>query len=152
MHVPGCLPPLQPAPHAGRYHRPGDDWPLYASLDRDTMWAERARATDGRVPPAEDPRWVCAFDVDLAVLDLRDASTRRALGVSLAHLVGPWSPDTPNAATLTVASVARNLGVEAMIVPSAAHENGWNLAVLPLAFDRLQLVRRRREHPPEEQS
>jgi hypothetical protein len=74
------------------------------------------------------------------------------LGVSLAHLVGPWSPDTPNAATLTVASVARDLGVEAMIVPSAAHENGWNLAVLPLAFDRLRLVRRRREHPPEEQS
>lgn len=113
------------------------------------MWAEHARATDGTIAPSEDPRWVCTFEVDLAVLDLRDPAARRALQVSLADLTGPWSPDTPNAATLAIASAAQELGVEAMIVPSAARPDGWNLAVLPRAFHRLRLVSRRRSSPPD---
>jgi hypothetical protein len=112
------------------------------------MWAERSHATDAVLPPAEDPRWVCTFDADLAVLDLRDPATRRALRVSLAQLTGPWSPDAPNAAALRVASAARRLGVDAMLVPSAARDGGWNLAVLPAGFARMRLVRRRRETPP----
>jgi hypothetical protein len=148
LRVPDCLPPEQPAPHAGRYHRPGDPWPLYASLDRETMWAERAHATDGRIPPEEDPRWVCAFDADLAVLDLRDAATRKALRVTLGELTAAWSPEAPNPATLRVAAVARDLGVDGMVIPSAARESGWNLAVLPSGFERLQLASRRRATPP----
>ncbi|HYN63884.1 MAG TPA: RES family NAD+ phosphorylase [Candidatus Limnocylindrales bacterium] len=146
--MPGCLPPTQPAPHAARYHRPGDPWPLYASLDRQTMWDEWAHATDGRVPPEEDPRWVCALDVDLRVLDLRDPATRRALRAGIGALRGAWSPDRSNPTTLRVARAARELGVDGMIVPSAARDDGWNLVVLPGAFESVVLRRRRRETAP----
>jgi hypothetical protein len=146
--VPGCLPPAQPAPHAARYHQPDDPWPLYASLDRQTMWAEWAHATDGQVPPEEDPRWVCALDVDLRVLDLRDAATRRPLRAGLTSLRGQWSPDRPNQTTLRVARAARELGVDGLIVPSAARADGWNLVVFPGAFGSVALRRRRRETAP----
>ncbi|HEY7526313.1 MAG TPA: RES family NAD+ phosphorylase, partial [Candidatus Limnocylindria bacterium] len=142
-----CLPPQQPAPHPARYHRPGDPWPLYASLDRDTMWAEWAHATDGRVPPAEDPRWVCVLDVDLRVLDLRDPAARRGLRTSLRALAAPWSPAAPNAATLRVMAAARRLGVDGLIVPSAARDGGWNAVIFPSAFDRVRLSSRRRRVP-----
>jgi RES domain-containing protein len=146
--VPGCLPPEQPAPHAGRYHRPGDPWPLYASLDRETMWDELAQATDGGVPPDENPRWVCNLDMDLRVLDLRDAGTRRALRTSTAALTRQWSPDAPNAAAMRAVRAARRLGVDGLIVPSAARSGGWNLVVLPTAFDRVRLRSRRRAVAP----
>lgn len=113
------------------------------------MWAERSRASDGHVPPADDPRWVCIFDADLAVLDLRDPATCRALRVTPTQLTGPWFPTRPNAAALRVAAAARRLGVDALIVPSAARPGSWNLAVLPASFRRLRLVRRRREEAPE---
>jgi len=112
------------------------------------MWSERSRATDADVPPDEDPRWVCTFEADVTVLDLRDPAACRALRVTLGQLTGRWSPDAPNAATLRVASAARRLGVDGMVVPSAARRGGWNLAVLPTGFERLRLVRRRRETPP----
>lgn len=111
------------------------------------MWSEWSHATGGAVAPADDPRWVCSLDVDLAVLDLRDPATRRALGVTEPQLVGAWRPEAPNAVTLRVAAVARELGVDGMVVPSAARAGGWNLAVLPHAFDRVELARRRREQP-----
>jgi RES domain-containing protein len=112
------------------------------------MWAERQRATDATIAPADDERWVCTFDVDLSILDLRDPATRRALRVSEEDLRGPWAPDRPNAATLRVAAAARELGVDGLVVPSAARPEGWNLAVLPGAFGRLKLAARRRGVPP----
>jgi hypothetical protein len=111
------------------------------------MWSERTRATDAEVPPDEDPRWVCTFEAELAVLDLRDPATCRALRVTIEQLTGPWSPGAPNGAALRVAAAARRLGVDGMVVPSAARPGGWNLAVLPAGFERLRLVRRRREMP-----
>jgi hypothetical protein len=39
---------------------------------------------------------------------------------------------------------ARSLGVDGLIVPSAAQDDGWNLVVLPPAFDRVRLRSRRR--------
>lgn len=112
------------------------------------MWAEWAHATDGNVPPEEDPRWVCSLDVDLRVLDLRDPAARRALRAGLAALTGPWSPQEPNATTLRVARVARELGVDGIVVPSGARAGGWNLVILPAAFDSVTLRRRRREAAP----
>jgi hypothetical protein len=111
------------------------------------MWAEWRHATDGAVDPADDPRWACALDLDLRVLDLRDVATRRALGVSERQLTGPWAPDAPNRAALRVMRAAQELGVDGIVVPSAAHTGGWNVAVLPGAFERVRLVRRRRERP-----
>jgi hypothetical protein len=42
---------------------------------------------------------------------------------------------------------ARELGADGVVVPSAARDGGWNVAVLPDAFARVRLVRRRREVP-----
>ena len=142
--MPGCLPPKQPAPHAGRFYEPGDPWPLYASLDRDTMWAEWSRATSGRVAPEAEQRAVCALDLDLRVLDLRSVATRHALGVTLEQLTAEWAPDAPNRACLAVARAARDAGADGFVVPSAARDGGWNVAVLPGAFDRILVARRRR--------
>jgi RES domain-containing protein len=114
------------------------------------MWLEWRHATQGAVISADDPRWVCAFDVDLSVLDLRDPATRRALRVGLGAVTGPWAPDRPNRSALRIASVARQLDVDGVVVPSAARDGGWNLAVFPSAFDRVRLVSRRRHRPPSE--
>jgi len=111
------------------------------------MWAEWSHASGGAVDPADDPRWVCALELDLRVIDLRDAASRRALGVSERQLTGPWAPDAPNRATLRIMRIARELGVDAVVVPSAALPGGWNVAILPEAFDRVRLRRRRREVP-----
>jgi hypothetical protein len=115
------------------------------------MWAEWRHATDGAVDPVDDPRWACVLDLDLRVLDFRDAATRRALRVSERQLTGGWAPGAPNAATLRVMRAARELGVDGIVVPSAARDGGWNVAVLQHAFDSVRLVRRRREvpRPPE---
>jgi RES domain-containing protein len=122
---------------------------LYAALDRDTMWAEWAHATDAPRSPADDPRWVCEMEVDLTVLDLRDAATRRALRVGVAGLIGPWSADAPNRDARRVARLAAELGADGLIVPSAANEQGWNLVVLPRAFEKVRMRRRRRQTAPE---
>lgn len=121
---------------------------MYAALDPDTMWAEWARATSGRVAAREEERAECAVDVDLRVLDLRSPATREALGVTLDELVADWAPDAPNRACLLVARAAHDGGADGYIVPSAAHPGGWNLAVLPSAFDRVRVVRRSRAKPP----
>jgi len=140
--VPACVPPAETAPHAGRYHGPGDPWPLYGALDEATIWAEWAHATGGAVRPADDPRWRCVFEAELAVLDLRDDATRAALGVSLDELVAPWWPDRPNAACRRVLAAALAAGADAIIVPSAARGGGWSIDVLPAAFGRLRLLAR----------
>ncbi len=112
------------------------------------MWAEWAHASDAPRRPDDDPRWVCELDVDLTVLDLREPATRRALRVGLPGLTGPWSPDAPNRDARRVARAAAELGVDGAIVPSAAAEGGWNLVVLPRAFERVRMRRRRRETAP----
>jgi hypothetical protein len=142
LHVPACLPPAQPAAHSGRYHGPGDPWPLYGALDEPTIWAEWAHATAGAVRPDDDPRWCCVFEANLAVLDLRDDATRASLDVGLADLVAPWSPDRPNRACRRVMGAALAAGADAIIVPSAALPGGWSIDVLPAAFGRLHLIAR----------
>jgi len=111
------------------------------------MWAEWRRATSGSAYAQEEERTVCALDLDLRVLDLRVEATRKALGVTLEQLTSEWSPDAPNRACLAVARAARDAGANGFVVPSAARAGGWNLAVLPSAFDRVAVVRQTRSHP-----
>lgn len=111
------------------------------------MWAEWVRATGGAMDPADDARWVCDLELDLQVLDLRAAGTRRALSVEVSELIGPWEPDRPNPACLRVAATAAALGVDGFVVPSAARQGGWNVAILPAAFARVHVTRRHRETP-----
>jgi hypothetical protein len=142
LRVPACVPPAETAPHAGRYHGPGDPWPLYGALDEATIWAEWAHATGGAVRPEDDPRWRCIFEAELDVLDLRDELTRAALGTTLDDLVASWAPDRPSRACRRVMAAAIAAGADAIIVPSAALPGGWSIDVLPHAFEHLHLVSR----------
>lgn len=120
---------------------------MYGSLDLETVWAEWARATDGAVAPEDDPRRLCVFDADLAVLDLREPAVVATLDVTLDDLVIDWSDRDPNTACLVLARLAGELGADAVIVPSAARAGGWNLVVQPVAFASVRPVSRKRTTP-----
>ena len=137
-----ALPPSRPAPAEGRYHRPGDPWPLYASLEPATVWAEWSAATRGAIDPASERRRLWQIVVhDLPVLDLRDPSVVTALGIVLDDLTGR------RAAAQDLAARAGALGAEGMIVPSAARHGHWNLVVFPAGFRRVASGRSRATHP-----
>src|SRR3989304_5030480 len=110
LGVPGCQPPFQPAPHPGRYHLAGDPWPMYGSVEEPTVWVEWAHATGGGVAPEGDPRWLCVFDADLSVLDLRRPEILDALNVTVDDLNADWAPGAPNSACLKVSAAAAAAG------------------------------------------
>ena len=120
---------------------------MYGSIDESTVWAEWSQATDGGVAPEDDPRWLCIFEADLAVVDLRRPEVRAALDVTVKQLTARWAPGSPNRACLKVRAAAAAAGADAMIVPSAALAGAWNLDVLPTGFASLRRVRRRRTVP-----
>ena len=122
---------------------PGEPWPLYGALDRDTVWAEWARSTGGGVRPEDDLRALCTFQADLRVLDLREVRIRDSLGVTIDELRGDWSDRSPNEACLHVARRAAELGADGFIVPSAARDDGWCVDVLSAGFSRLRQITRR---------
>lgn len=124
-----ALPPVRRAPTDGRYHRAGDPWPLYASLDPATAWAEWRAATGGAIDPSTERRRLWRLDVaGLRVLDLRREEVRAALSVDLDELVGP------RARCQALAARAHRIGAEGMIVPSAARIGSWNLVAFPPAL------------------
>jgi RES domain-containing protein len=130
-----ALPPARPAATAARYHRAGDPWPLYASLEPVTVWAEWRAATRGAIDPANERRRLWRIEVTgLRVLDLRRRSVRAELGVELAELTGP------RRAAQALATRALALGAEGIVAPSAAHEGHWNLVVFPSGFARLRVA------------
>jgi RES domain-containing protein len=111
---------------------------MYGSIEEATVWAEWSHATGGGVAPEDDPRWLCTFDTDLAVVDLRRPEVLDALGVTVADLNASWAPGSPNRACLRVSMAAAAAGAEGMIVPSAARRGAWNLDVLPSGFSQLR--------------
>lgn len=147
LGVPECRPPIQPAPHPGRYHLAGDPWPMYGSLDESTVWAEWSQATGGAVAPEDDPRWLCVFDADLIVLDLRRPEVLDALDVDVDALNAPWAPGSPNRDCLRVSVAAKVAGAEAIVVPSAAAPSAWNLDVLSSGLHGLRRLSRTRTTP-----
>jgi hypothetical protein len=120
---------------------------MYGSIDEATVWAEWSQATGGGVAPEDDPRWLCIFETDLAVVDLRRPEVLAALGVEVDDLTAGWAPGSPNRACLKVRTAAVAAGADAMIVPSAALIGAWNLDVLPTGFANLRRIRRRRTVP-----
>jgi RES domain-containing protein len=137
-----AFPPDRPAATEGRYHRPGEPWPLYASLEPATAWAEWRAATRGAVDPAGERRRLWQLEVSgLAVLDLRRAEARTALGVEPGDLVGPRSRSQETATR------ARALGADGMVVPSAARRGEWNLVVFPSGFAHARPAGSRVMHP-----
>ena len=137
-----AMPPDRPAPTEGRYHRPGEPWPLYASLEPATAWGEWQAATRGAIDPAAERRRLWRIEVDgLAVVDLRRPGVAEELGVSHRQLTGARSR------AHGLATKARGLGAEGLVVPSAAREGGWNLVVFPPGFGRLRVAGSRVMHP-----
>ena len=129
-----AFPPDRPAPTEARYHRRGEPWPLYASFEPETAWAEWRAASGGAVRPAGERRRLWRLDVDgLRVLDLRRPAVRRELGVELDDLVGP------RATAQQLGVRARALGAEGLVVPSAARDGHWNLVAFPMAFAKLRV-------------
>lgn len=129
----------------GRYHRPGEPWPLYASLEPSTVWAEWAAATRGAIDPREERRRLWTLRADgLRVVDLRRPEVRDALGVALDALTGPRD------VAQRLGDRMRALGADGLIAPSAADPDAWNLVVWPQGFDRLRAGRPRtmRPEPP----
>lgn len=137
-----ALPPDRPAPVAGRYHRARSGWPLYASLEPATAWAEWRAATGGAVDPRGVMRRLWKLRVrDLPVVDLRRPEARAELGIELADLVGD------RAGPQRAAVAARARGALGMIVPSAARPNAWNLVVFPDGLESVTPGRSRRMRP-----
>ena len=120
---------------------------MYGSIEEATVWAEWSHATGDGVAPEDDPRWLCTFDADLTVLDLRRPEVLAALDVTVEDLNAGWAPGSPNRACLRVSAAAAAAGAEAIIVPSAARAGAWNLDVLPTGFSRLRRRRRQRTVP-----
>jgi RES domain-containing protein len=137
-----AFPPDRPAPGEARCHRAGDPWPLYASLDAETAWAEWSAATRGQIEPSDERRRLWRLDVtNLEVIDLRRPQARRALGADLVELTGPRSR------AQALARRARELGAEGMVLPSAAFPNHWNLVVFPAAFGKVRVAGSTATHP-----
>jgi RES domain-containing protein len=137
-----AFPPSRPAPTEGRYHRPGEPWPLYASLDPATVWSEWQAATRGAIDPSTEHRRLWRLGVtDLPVIDLRRDGLAAELGIEPARLTGPRSR------AHGLSRRARGLGAAGMVVPSAARAGGWNLVVFPEAFDRVRATGSRVTQP-----
>ena len=136
------MPPDRPAPTEGRYHRPGEPWPLYASLAPATVWAEWSAATRGAIDPASERRRLWRIEAtDLPVLDLRRPEVVAGLDITLESLTGPRSR------AHGLASRARVLGAGGMIVPSAARAGAWNVVVFPSGFEQLRVGGSRAMNP-----
>jgi RES domain-containing protein len=137
-----AFPPDSPAPTEGRYHQPGEPWPLYASLEPATAWAEWSAATRGAIDPATERRRLWRLEANaLPVIDLRRTDVAAELGVKLDDLTG----SRPRAHAL--AGRAREAGAQGMIVPSAARTGAWNLVVFPGGFSRVQAAGSRVMNP-----
>ncbi len=137
-----ALPPSHPAPAPARWHRTGDPWPLYATLEPATAWAEWQAATGGAIDPPGERRRLWTLDVDaLPVIDLRDPAARAAVGVELDELRGAWP------VTQALGPRLRALGAAGVIAPSAARAGHWNLVVFPAGFGRVSVRDGRTMHP-----
>lgn len=136
------MPPDRPAPTDARYHRAGDPWPLYASLEAGTAWAEWSGATGGAIDPRSERRRLWQLEIsDLPVLDLRETEARSTLGVGIGDLTGERTR------TQAVVARAQARGAHGMIVPSAARPGAWNLVVFPAGFSAVAVGRGRKMRP-----
>ena len=137
-----ALPPDSPAPVEARCHRAGDPWPLYASLDVETVWAEWSAATRGRIDPSSERRRLWRLNVrNVRIVDLRRPEVRAELDVDLASLTGP------RRAAQALAARARDIGADGLVLPSAAHAGHWNLVVFPVAFAKVSVHGSTATHP-----
>jgi RES domain-containing protein len=110
---------------------------VYGSLDPDTAMAEALAFHRRAGIPIEQamPRVLVSIQVNVQqILSLADRRVRNVLGISHRRLIEePWQEEQDNrreALTQAVGRVARELGLEGLLVPSAQRA-GQNLVVFP---------------------
>lgn len=122
---------LSSAIEGGRVNPPGGFAVLYASERKDDsgpyLKTVRKACLD------RDPLLVTVLKVALRrILDLADAGTRRALGVSLQDLAGGSDPSVMQA----IGAAAYRAGFQGVIYPRLLGKGGRNLAIF---LDRIRL-------------
>lgn len=125
--------------HAGgRWHPVGAFRAVYAGLDPETALAESLAHYRRFGIALRDavPRTLNAVAVRLhRVLDLTDGEMRRRLGVSLRRMLDePWwerSAVDAEALTQAIGRLAHGVGLEGLLVPSAARLTGTGLVYFP---------------------
>lgn len=113
----------------GRFNPPNEFGALYTSLEATTAAKEAIRGLRQRgVDPGQFPEgawWAYELEVKLeSVLDLTDVDVLRKSGIPESSLTGG-----DLTATRRIAAEARELGYEALLVPSAASAGSKNLVI-----------------------
>lgn len=124
--------------HGGRWHPIGRFCAVYASLTPETALAE-ALAHVKRFKAdifGAMPKTINAIDARLRkILDLTDGPTRQRLGVSWGRMMKErwWELESKGREALTqaVGRAAYELGLEGILVPSAADASGENIVYFP---------------------
>lgn len=111
---------------------------VYASLTPETALAETLAHHRYYAIPVQDamPRTFVAIEVNLqAILDLRQGAVRQRLQVSLERILTvDWRKEVSagrEPITQALGRAASDVGLEGLIVPSAADPDGHNLLVFP---------------------
>lgn len=125
-----------------RWNRRGELEALYFADSPITALFEVGALTPGAgtavLPQPIEPRIELSVDINLtAVLDLREATVRSAIGLTDANLRAPWllAQRTGRTVPQEVAVAAIHAGAEALLVPSVATPMGaTNLVVFPNAL------------------
>ncbi len=121
----------------GRYNAKGTFEVSYFADRPDNSLREVGMLVDDDGTPIAVPSpsfIVCTVNVRLQhVVDLRDAEKCRRLDVRLDELVSAWRPIVAQGnvpMTHTLGTVARDAGIEALLVPSAKYAGSTNLAII----------------------
>jgi RES domain-containing protein len=124
--------------NGGRWNVPKLMPALYFGNDPSTAMAEvyAEAKRNGYAAAYVKPQTIVPYTLDLKqVLDLRVAQARTAIGVSIKAMIAcPWHADQlagNEPLTQAIARAAFELGIEALIVPSARHVGGSNVVVFP---------------------
>ena len=123
---------------SGRWHLVGMGKVAYTAVEPETAMAESFAAAlyHGFPVSSATPLVLVSGHADIAnMLDLTDGSVRRALRITRRSLLDTdWRADNANgqeAVTQAIGWALKNAGVQAALVPSAAHPGGKNLIVFP---------------------
>jgi RES domain-containing protein len=125
-----------------RWNAPGGFHAVYASLDVETAVAEALQHFRhyGLSVSQAMPRVIVALEARLErVLDLRDGEVRRVLVISEKRMLSePWREaqrEGREALTQALGRLAYDVGIQALLVPSAAPKGGSNLIMFPANLD-----------------
>lgn len=118
--------------YGGRWNREKRYGALYTSLDKETLKAEFVKAVEARGCGVKDlfSRRKSTIEVRLKkVLDLTVSENRKRFKIKLLDIESDKKESKEKC--LLVADMARELGYEAILSPSAANPKGKNLNIYP---------------------